>query len=137
MDEYIETGAASFMGVTGSPSVTDAFTFTYGTPFRVTTRLMANAWSDNQYLYTDFNPYFAHYGGGTACEITVDFMNTATLNTIAIPTSDGSTQLATESGADHQSFIGTTIVPEPTMVALFALSIPFLSRRYSRWRGAT
>jgi len=138
MNEFIPTGTASFMGVAGSPSVTDSFTFTYGTPFQVAARLLAFGDPNNYYVTTTFDPFFKHYASGSASEVTVDFMNTATLNTIAIPGSDGSTQLVTESGTDHQSLIGTTIVPEPTsaVVVLFAFGIPFLSRRHSRSTGA-
>ena len=131
MNEYIPTGSASFMGVAGSPSVTDSFTFTYGTPFQVTTRLLAFGDPNNYYVKTDLYPlpFFIHYASGSASEVTVDFMNTATLRTIAIPGSDGSTQLQTESLTDYQSLIGTAIIPEPTTLAMLAFGGAWLLRR--------
>ena len=116
LNQKLETGLVSHTGVSGSPTVTAPFQFTYGTPFKVEFSLRATGDPDNRYLRTDFNPYFAHYGGGTVREVTVDFMNTVRLTVIAIPGSDVSTELLTESLTDHQLLLSSEIPqgPAPT-----------------------
>lgn len=139
MDQSLEMGSVAYMGVGGSPTVTAPFAFTYGDPFKVGSRLRVFGDPDNVYLRTTWNPFHTHYGGGTVSHITLDFMNTATLRTIAIPGADGLTGLQTQSGVDHQSLMGSAIIPEPTsaLVVLCTFGIPFLSGRHSRSRGAT
>jgi hypothetical protein len=115
------SGATSFSGVTGSPTVTVPFTFTYGTPFDIRVDLRTFGDPDNHFLFFNSMTGISYYGGGTIGEIAVDFLNTATLTTIAIDGADAFTDLEAASLTDHSSIISPQIVPEPSGLILVFL----------------
>ena len=109
--------------------LTDPIPFTYGTPFGIRVGLTAYTETDNEWISTTLSPYFERYGGGTIEDVTVDFLNTASLAGVIIP-DDPDAELTTTSPADLQYLVTTeSPIPEPATVTLLGLGSLIALRR--------